>query len=79
MIKILLQPLVLLLVLGCSVSKKSNLTKTEDVDLDKLTSLMEGKISSELQSKTDSNYFNISLIMTSISVERTDNKELLRG
>jgi len=76
MIKILLQPLVLLLVLGCSVSKKSNSTKTEDIDLDKLASLMEGKFSSELQSKTDTNYFNISLIMTPIWVDRTDGKWL---
>ncbi|MFM7823071.1 MAG: hypothetical protein ACKPB3_04760, partial [Bacteroidota bacterium] len=66
MIKNLMYFFLLVLVVGCTVSKKTNSAKTEDVELDKFTSLMEGKFSSELQSKTDSSYFDISLVMTPI-------------
>ena len=61
---------------GCAISKTSKPVNTEDAELDKLVSLMHGRFSSELQSKADTNYFNISLIMTPIWRNRTDGKWL---
>ena len=72
-----LTPLFLVLVIaGCSASKKAASLKTGDTELDKLTSLMSGTFSSELQSETDTSYFNISLVMTPIWSDRTDGKWL---
>ncbi len=65
-----------LLLSGCTASKKINSIDTQDIELNKLVSLMEGNFSSELQSKTDTTYFNISLIMTQIWNSRTDGKWL---
>ncbi len=76
MVKKLIPFFLVLMIAGCTASKKTNLAKTGDVDLDKLTSLMEGAFSSELQSKTDTSYFNISLVMTPIWSNRTDGKWL---
>jgi len=76
MVKNLIYLLLLLSVAGCSASIKPTSTKTEDSELDQLVSLMAGSFSSELQSKNDTNYFNISLVMTPIWVDRTDGKWL---
>lgn len=73
MVKNILSILALLAVLGYTTSKNE---KAVDPELEKLASLMEGKFSSELQSKTDSGYFNISLVMTPIWTNRTDGKWL---
>lgn len=61
-----------LMISGCTASKIINSTKTTDPELDQLTSLMEGAFSSEDQSKSDTSYFNISLVMTRIWDDRTD-------
>jgi hypothetical protein len=66
----------ILFLLGCSSLKKTDSFKTVDVELEQLVSLMSGKFSSELQSITDTSYFNISLIMIPIWVDRTDGKWL---
>lgn len=76
MVKNLIPFFLLLSVVGCTASKKANSAKAADIELDKLVSLMEGKFSSELQSKADTGYFNISLIMTPIWTDRTDGKWL---
>ena len=67
---------VFLLIAGCTTSKKINSAKTNDDELSKLTSLMVGVFSSETQSKADTSYFNISLVMTQIWSDRTDGKWL---
>jgi len=76
MFKNLIPFILVLMIAGCTASKKTNTAKTGDTELVKLTSLMEGAFSSELQSKTDTSYFNISLVMTSIWSNRTDGKWL---
>jgi CpeT protein len=43
-----------------------------DAELEKLASIMTGKFSSEKQAKTDTNYFNISLVMSRIWLDRND-------
>lgn len=60
---------------GCTAAHKTDSAK-QDPELESLASLMTGKFSSELQSKTDSTYFNISLVMTPIWSERNDGKWL---
>jgi hypothetical protein len=65
-----------LAIAGCSTSKGTKSSATADKDLEHLAQLMIGKFSSEAQSKKDTNYFNISLIMTPIWSERTDGKWL---
>ena len=76
MIKNLIPFIVLLMLAGCTVSQKTNNVKTSDKELDKLTSLMVGAFSSELQSINDTDYFNISLVMTPVWTNRTDGKWL---
>lgn len=76
MIKYIIPLFLLLVTAGCTVFKKSNLAKTSDSELDKFATLMEGTFTSELQSKTDTSYFNISLVMTPIWSNRTDGKWL---
>lgn len=68
--------LALLIIIGCTATKKTGSNQPTDKELEKLMSLMEGKFSSELQSKSDTNYFNISLVMTPIWTNRTDGKWL---
>jgi hypothetical protein len=68
--------LLLFSLVGCTASKKLNSSSSGDAELDQLASLMEGKFSSELQSKTDTTYFNISLVMTPIWTTRTDGRWL---
>ena len=58
---------------ACSSVKKSTVTKT-DKELNQLEQLLSGSFSSELQSKEDTSYFNISLIMLPIWTNRTDGK-----
>jgi hypothetical protein len=67
---------VVLLIAGCNASKKANSKKSADKELDKFEALMVGTFTSELQSKTDTSYFNISLVMTPIWTNRTDGKWL---
>jgi hypothetical protein len=76
MTKSLIPFFLVLMIAGCTASKKTDSTKTGDADLDKLATLMEGAFSSELQSKTDTSYFNISLVMTPIWSNRSDGKWL---
>ncbi len=76
MFKKLIPFFLVLVIAGCSASKKAGSLKTGDTELDKLTSLMSGTFSSELQSETDTSYFNISLVMTPIWSDRTDGKWL---
>lgn len=61
---------------GCTHSKKITVNTHTDKALDKLALIMNGKFSSELQSITDTNYFNISLVMTPIWSDRKDGKWL---
>ena len=58
---------------ACSSVKKSTATKT-DKKLNQLEQLLSGSFSSELQSKEDTSYFNISLVMLPIWTNRTDGK-----
>ena len=64
------------MIVGCSALKKTNLPKTVDTELEKFSQLMQGDFSSESQSKSDTSYFNISLVMTPIWSDRTDGKWL---
>ncbi|MDR6159962.1 CpeT protein [Chryseobacterium sp. SLBN-27] len=65
-----------LAIAGCTTSHKTTSAKQTDKELENLVSLMDGKFSSELQSKTDSTYYNISLVMIPIWSERNDGKWL---
>ncbi len=76
MVKYIIPLFLVFVTAGCTVFKKSNLAKTSDSELDKFATLMEGTFTSELQSKTDTSYFNISLVMTPIWSNRTDGKWL---
>jgi len=76
MAKNLIALLLTLLITGCTTFRKASSVKVIDKDLETLSALMEGTFSSELQSKTDTSYFNISLIMTPIWGDRTDGKWL---
>ena len=58
---------------ACSSVKKSTVTKT-DKELNQLEQLLSGSFSSELQSKEDTSYFNISLVMLPSWTNRTDGK-----
>ena len=68
--------ILVLMIVGCSALKKTNLSKTVDTELEKFSQLMQGDFSSESQSKSDTSYFNISLVMTPIWSDRTDGKWL---
>jgi hypothetical protein len=68
--------ILVLMIVGCSALKKTNLPKTVDTELEKFSQLMQGDFSSESQSKSDTSYFNISLVMTPIWSDRTDGKWL---
>lgn len=76
MARYLIVPVLILVLAGCTASKKTNSASKSDTALDKLTALMEGAFSSELQSRTDTSYFNISLVMTPIWTDRTDGRWL---
>lgn len=65
-----------LLIFGCTATHEKKPNKLNDSELENLVSMMEGKYSSEEQSKSDSNYFNISLVMTKIWSDRHDGKWL---
>ena len=65
-----------LVLTGCALLNSKDSAPKEDAELNELLSIMTGAYSSEQQSKADSNYFNISLIMTPIWTERTDGKWL---
>jgi hypothetical protein len=58
---------------ACSSVKKSTVTNS-DKELNQLEQLLSGSFSSELQSKEDTSYFNISLVMLPIWTNRTDGK-----
>ncbi|MFN8288426.1 MAG: chromophore lyase CpcT/CpeT [Chitinophagales bacterium] len=64
-----------LLLAACSTSKTAATTGS-DKELDELVQLMQGRFTSEQQAKSDTDYFNISLIMTPIWTDRTDGKWL---
>ncbi len=64
------------LLAGCTASKVKIATQANDPELEKLVELMSGKFSSAQQAKSDTDYFNISLIMTPIWTNRTDGKWL---
>lgn len=66
----------LLAMFGCNASRSAQSTSKTDKELDQLFVLMQGAFSSEQQSKTDSSYFNISLVMTPIWSDRTDGRWL---
>lgn len=72
MLKYFTPLLLVFLIAGCTVSK----TSTQDKELEQFSALMAGSFSSELQSKTDTSYFNVSLVMTPIWPNRTDGKWL---
>jgi hypothetical protein len=59
---------------ACSSPKKT-LSKSKN-ELEKFQQLMAGKYDSKAQSLADTNYFNISLVMTPIWKDRTDGKWL---
>lgn len=66
----------LLLLAACTTSKNSANATGVDKELDELAQLMQGRFTSELQAKSDTDYFNISLVMTPIWADRTDGKWL---
>lgn len=76
MIKNLLLLLSFFLLAACATTKKTDPAKTEDLELARLLSYMEGTFSSALQSQTDTSYFNIQLVMTPIWANRTDGRWL---
>lgn len=57
---------------ACSPLRHTTSENVDDVELNTLASLMTGTFSSEQQAQLDSDYYNISLIMTEIWSERTD-------
>jgi CpeT/CpcT family (DUF1001) len=59
---------------SCHASKKSTSATSGDKELAAFEKIMAGKYSSIAQSKADTNYFNISLVMTPIWKDRTDGK-----
>lgn len=73
--KNLISLITILIIAGCTAAHKTDSVK-KDRELEDLATLMTGKFSSELQSKADSTYFNISLVMTPIWTERKDGKWL---
>ena len=74
--KILVLSFLIAVLTGCAASKNKSSNGAAGKELNDLATLMEGKFSSELQSKTDTSYFNISLVMTPIWRDRTDGKWL---
>ena len=71
--------LVISLVLFCGACSPLRHTSSEkgiDAELNTLASLMTGTFTSEQQALMDSDYYNISLIMTEIWSDRTDGKWL---
>jgi len=76
-----LKPLLIVCILipafwACSGSKKLPQLQNKDVALLELKDIMAGTFNSEAQSKNDTSYFNISLIMTPIWEGRTDGQWL---
>jgi hypothetical protein len=63
-----------LFLFACNSSK--NTAKKSNDDLSRFQQLMAGKYNSQAQSIADTNYFNISLVMTPIWKDRTDGKWL---
>jgi CpeT protein len=59
---------------SCSSTNKSSSTASGDKELITLENIMAGKYTSEAQSKVDTNYFNISLVMVPIWQDRGDGK-----
>ena len=57
---------------GCSTSNIKKPLQTTDRELENLALLMEGKFTSEAQSKSDTSYFNISLVMSPIWSDKKD-------
>ena len=57
---------------GCSTSNIKKPLQTTDRELGNLALLMEGKFTSEAQSKSDTSYFNISLVMSPIWSDKKD-------
>lgn len=76
MLKNFIYLFLVLLVIGCTTSRKTHSPKTRDSELNRLAALMTGTFSSDLQAKADTNYFNISLVMTPIWTNRTDGRWL---
>lgn len=66
----------ILLLTGCATSRSAKKDNGSDKALEELSRVMTGKFSSEAQSKADTSYFNISLVMTPIWTDRTDGKWL---
>ena len=62
------------LLLGACSSFKNTTTSKGDQELIELEQLLSGSFSSEMQSKQDTSYFNISLVMLPIWTNRTDGK-----
>jgi hypothetical protein len=61
-----------IIIAGCSASKSKVTGQVADKSLINFARIMQGKYSSERQSKADTSYFNISLVMTPIWSNRTD-------
>lgn len=75
-IKLLMPLLICLMLGGCTTLKKSTAEKNGDRELNELVALMTGSFSSELQSKNDTSYLNIHLVMIPIWDKRTDGRWL---
>lgn len=63
--KIFISLLLSVFIIGCNCSK-STISKKDSSELKELVSIMKGQYSSEVQSKRDTSYFNISLRMVPI-------------
>ena len=70
--------LIIIIALGSSCRNTGNMAgkRSRDKELGQLQNLMAGKYTSEAQSKSDTSYFNISLVMTPIWNDRADGKWL---
>ena len=62
------------ILVGCTTAKVNKTGGSTDKELDQLSLLLQGKYSSELQAINDTDYFNISLIMTPIWTGKKDGK-----
>jgi CpeT/CpcT family (DUF1001) len=68
--------MLIFLLAACNSSKNSIGKMSTESELAALQKLMAGKYNSQAQSIADTNYFNISLVMKSIWMDRTDGKWL---
>jgi hypothetical protein len=69
-IMVQLAAVLLIILSSCKRQSDNKITDSEDKELQELFALIQGSFNSELQSKTDSSYFNISLHMYPIWEEK---------